>query len=466
MAGGRTFLLIGGCLIGASCASDHVQIRALAEPGATTKTGNALLDQARGQLAMGSVGLALESFRTLQQQQGDNVETFEGIAQCYAAMGRYDLTQTNLEFALAYSPNEPRLLDEMSAAMEKLGNHAQALEAREEANRLRTATAVAAISTENKLTPVGVAKTGSVTVKLPPPTQRVITAKSGTRQLVVPQIPAATKQAQEPTNPPAKAGFKSTEPVSSPNRVGPTPAPQKASAIPARTLEFSQTPSASIAMLKPRMKKATELPAASANGTSPRDPSQRPDLASLAAPLAEERQPSHSTRPDVRLEQVPHLERTSRGEVALVTGVPQAKWSRIDIAETRAHPRTSSPTAQQGDPLHPPAAKALAMTSLKWVPLKGSDIGNVQLLNAAHRQGLAANMRTTLLTRGWRKIKIGTASVVRARTVVLYGKDRTRLAYRLAAQFKCKTKKITGLRNVIVLLGRDAIRVQSPSARA
>jgi hypothetical protein len=101
------------------------------------------------------------------------------------------------------------------------------------------------------------------------------------------------------------------------------------------------------------------------------------------------------------------------------------------------------------------------------MPLRyASPPANVRLLNAARSEGLAARMRVALVDRGWRKVRIGNAKTVRQRSVVLYSSGRAALAKRLAAHFGCKAVKSQAVASVVVLLGRDAIRYRSTSARA
>src|SRR5438105_2640686 len=116
MARGGRFLLLGGSLAAASCTMDHnVHVRPIANADAKMKFSGGLLNEARGQLALGNVGLALETFRTLQREQTDSADAFAGIAACYAAMGRYDLARLNYELALAYAPEDPRLLTALAS---------------------------------------------------------------------------------------------------------------------------------------------------------------------------------------------------------------------------------------------------------------------------------------------------------------------------------------------------------------
>ena len=105
--------------------------------------------------------------------------------------------------------------------------------------------------------------------------------------------------------------------------------------------------------------------------------------------------------------------------------------------------------------------------NFQWVPLKyASATDNIQLLNAARSQSLAAHVRLALLSRGWRKIGIGNAPVIRQRSLVLYSPARVRVARRLAAQFHCKAVQTRGIKSVLVLLGRDAALARRSTERA
>ena len=83
---------------------------------------------------------------------------------------------------------------------------------------------------------------------------------------------------------------------------------------------------------------------------------------------------------------------------------------------------------------------------------------NIRVLNAAQRQGLAAGARTVLLDRGWRKIEIGNAGVVRERSLVLYPMSKQTLGRSLAAQFGFRARASSETKTLVVLLGRDALR--------
>jgi hypothetical protein len=161
-----------------------------------------------------------------------------------------------------------------------------------------------------------------------------------------------------------------------------------------------------------------------------------------------------------RNEAGPYLERIAPGEVALVTTGGPIWQAQLTPRTAQAQTALRSTRPQRGTNL------AMA-TPVRWLPL--GNVGGrptIQLLNAARSQGLAANTRTALLDRGWRKIGIGNARSVRKRSLVLYTALRTVVAHRLAAHFGCKAVRVDGADKVIVLLGRDAASRRAASSQA
>lgn len=145
----------------------------------------------------------------------------------------------------------------------------------------------------------------------------------------------------------------------------------------------------------------------------------------------------------------PRLQRLSMGEVALLTRNGPA-WRTELVARTQ-----HSVTAR----FVPLKGASAANHELRFVPLRtamAANRPNVRLLNAARRQGLAARTRETLLDRGWRKIAIGDAAQIRARSIVLYPVGRQALGKRLAGQFGFASAINRQSDEVLVLLGRDA----------
>jgi hypothetical protein len=139
----------------------------------------------------------------------------------------------------------------------------------------------------------------------------------------------------------------------------------------------------------------------------------------------------------------PSLQRLSSGEVALVTGhvTGDGGWNA---------PLTVQPQA--------PAKR------VQWIALNGASTG-IQVVNAARRQGLAAGARTVLLRRGWHGIAVATAGHIVEHSYVLYPRNRSGLARRLAAQFAIRTRVGHG-RSIVLVLGRDRLGLARPQRQA
>jgi tetratricopeptide (TPR) repeat protein len=160
MHGGFKVLVVNGCLIAAGCVTDtgKLQVRAIPDEATSLRTGSGDLAQAKALLALGSVGLALEGFRKTLRGQPSNAEAMAGIAACYAAMGRYDLAQTNYEAALAQAPQDPKLLMALGDSLAAQGKYAEAATARADAARTTAA------SSPNTSTKAAVAEPAPPTV--------------------------------------------------------------------------------------------------------------------------------------------------------------------------------------------------------------------------------------------------------------------------------------------------------------
>ena len=118
-------------------------------------------------------------------------------------------------------------------------------------------------------------------------------------------------------------------------------------------------------------------------------------------------------------ERHPRLERLSFGEVALVTG-DGPRWKRIESPK-------------------------LAMKSPE-----------LRVLNAARVSKLAARTRSYLHKLGWGEVVIGDAAIARSRSLILYPQGKRAEASRLSASLGFATAKRESVRQVTVLLGRDA----------
>lgn len=172
MNGGVKSLLLVASLAAAGCVAEPgtVEVRPIADPGSKLRPGDGLLADAKGQFALGNVGLALEGFRKAARERPDSAEALAGMALCYDAMGRYDLAQTKYEAALALAPRNPALLTGLAASLDRQGNRQAAAEVRNEIAVLAAASAVLdqAVA-EVEPAPPTLAPAQSVTVSLPPP---------------------------------------------------------------------------------------------------------------------------------------------------------------------------------------------------------------------------------------------------------------------------------------------------------
>lgn len=88
--------------------------------------------EATGQLALGNVALALESYRKAVREEPASVEALTGMAVCYDVMGRYDLSRRHYEEALALAPANSHLLGMFAASLLQQGRSDEAAAVRRE----------------------------------------------------------------------------------------------------------------------------------------------------------------------------------------------------------------------------------------------------------------------------------------------------------------------------------------------
>ena len=450
MKGGVKSLLVAASFAAASCAAgpDAVEVRAIKDPGSKLRQGADGLADARGQLAIGNTGLALEGFRKVARQYPDNAEAVAGMAAAYEAMGRYDLAETQYEAALALAPRNPAILMALAAVLDRLGRASDAAGVRGEVAQLASAAAAldqTPADDEPQPAAMAAAQTvsaplpaASVTVALPPP------------QLAAPAAVAVAGRA------PAERLRSATELRAQEIAVRETPAAHRVTVkLPAPRLAERAAISLGSAPLAVRALTLDQRAALNAD-LSPDLPAPRlgeraaVSLRAAPLPVRSERLEQHAQlaidlsrevpaprlgeRAAVNLNaaEAPRLERMSLGEVALLTGSGPV-WRGQVVARTPQK------------------------LTVRWVPLATAAVRpRIRLLNAARWQGLAARNRSYLLDRGWRKIQIGDARQVRERSVVLYPLAHAATGRRLAAQFGCRAQPVKGAGDLLVLLGRDA----------
>jgi hypothetical protein len=463
--GGRAALLatvaLGGCV-----STSGVKVRAIADPISALRQGDDLA-VARGQLALNNVGLALEAFRKAQRARPSDPAPLVGLADCYAVMGRLDLAQSNFEAALALAPRDASLLYGLARVFDLQGQPDRAAQVRLEAQQdAAVAAPVASASVTVPLPPARpAAPARAVAASTPPqPTASVTVMLPPARPAVQPvQLAAVTATPPQPT---AQAAAVPPPPAADPvdvaalpiarerdlsiNVAMETPSAAVTVATQAPLLQQAQPITLEVPVAAPAPPRAPEPPmevAVAAAATPVLTKIQAAELGSLAPEVAMDAppppEPREQPRPmnDVLPAQppAPRLVRLSPGEVALVT-TSQPGWTAKSTAKGSAK-----------------GTKMAAVATVRWVPLSQPEgRPNVQVLNAARSQGIAASARSVLTDRGWRRIAIGDAPAVRQTSVVLYPKERAKLGRSLARQFGIKARMVAG-KTLVVLLGRDKV---------
>ncbi|HEX6072786.1 MAG TPA: LytR C-terminal domain-containing protein [Sphingomicrobium sp.] len=297
MTGGIKVLLATAALATAGCAeTGELNIRAVADPlTKAVKPGNPMIDEARGLLALGNVGLAIEAYRKVLRSQPGNIEALAGLAECYDRMGRHDLSRMKYEAALAVAPRNPILLRTFAASLERQGRMAEGKALRAEADQDESAAAVASVG----LAPGVTAPTREVAIVAATP---------------VAAAPAVPTPATAVSTPPARIAAAPAPAVSTPPaRIAPTPAPA-APVLPIRIAQQANGPAA-----------------------------VAPSIGSITVKLPPASAPKAEAAP---VRQGPRLERLSLVEVELVTS-DQPRW------KTELVHRTALSTTVRFVPLAP-----------------------------------------------------------------------------------------------------------------
>jgi tetratricopeptide (TPR) repeat protein len=118
-------LLVGAALNGGCASNPAVEVRAVNMPARRPAAGDEVA-LARASLAMNNVGLALQQFRQALRAHPGSTDALSGMALCYDAMGRVDLSRRYYEEALALAPADTRLLRGYANALARHGAVAEA----------------------------------------------------------------------------------------------------------------------------------------------------------------------------------------------------------------------------------------------------------------------------------------------------------------------------------------------------
>lgn len=487
-----------------------LEIRSIATPlAAGQRPVPFRIAEARGQFALGNVALALEAFRMALREDPSSVDAMSGVAACYDRMARFDLSRRHYEAALAIAPADPKLLTAFAASLDLQGRSAEAASVRNEvAQRLALATATPARQTA-AVVPMAVRRADAGTAArrapeqaptravrptrlaertapavttpaparpvriatAPPPASRPArTAAAAIGRSVTISLPPAQPATAEPPAQSAKidppAQLARIDPPARPAartevRAAPPPARPAVEAMPAEPAiqaaapvalpPVVEAPPARLAVanavtlaLRPAVP-ATAAPTApvAAPQVTITLPPARPAAAAAppATPAVEEPVRMARAEPVAAKETEaaktgPRIERTSLLEVALITA-PEPKWRALTVRRTQRS------------------------ATVRFVPERHASLSltGIRILNAARVNRLAARTRSYLVGRGWTPMRIGNAQTVRARSVILYPPERRRTAQRLSAQFGFVIAQRPGVRQITVLLGRDAVHL-------
>lgn len=132
----RTLMISAAAALGLSaCASHKLEIREVGQAHRDLSDGTSDGRVALGltQLAMGNVGLALETFRRASREDPQSYRALQGLAECYLQLGKPALARRSLEQALALRPDVPELYRALAAAAQGEGKPAEAAALRREA---------------------------------------------------------------------------------------------------------------------------------------------------------------------------------------------------------------------------------------------------------------------------------------------------------------------------------------------
>ena len=135
MKRGGKFLVSTTMLAVAGCGGQQGKLEIRSTPTPLAQGQRAVpyrIAEARGQLALGNVALALEAFRLAQREDPNSADALVGIATCYDQMGRFDLSRRNYEAALALAPSSTEILGALASSLQLQGRTEEALGVRQE----------------------------------------------------------------------------------------------------------------------------------------------------------------------------------------------------------------------------------------------------------------------------------------------------------------------------------------------
>ncbi|WP_309662579.1 LytR C-terminal domain-containing protein [Sphingomonas sp.] len=450
----------GGKIIGtaamlsvAACGGQQgkLEIRPIKAPlAAGSKAVPFRIAEARGQLALGNVALALEAFRMALREDPESIDAMAGVGACYDQMARFDLSRRNYEAALAIAPGNTQVLTALAGSLDMQGRAIEAASVRQE---VKDRIALAAQDSAPPPVPATVLATAPAPIVpvgpaiRPVPAPQFAAASQPIPTPAVPTVPARVVQVAAiakitPVIPAAKPAIGRSVTV-----ILPPARPMAAAPMPVSTAK----PSTAVAMVPAQVERATLQPVAAVETAAKSSPSNKvtqplpaaiPVQVAVESAVIKARVERDMAKLNERVTSGPRIERLSLREVELVTATaPQ--WHALTVGRTQRS------------------------ATVRFIPLRQAALrpAGVRVLNAARVDRLAARTRIYLADRGWRAVSIGDAPAVRMRSIILYPANRRRVAERLSVQFGFAIAQRAGARQVTILLGRDAARDSALRAR-
>ncbi len=96
-------------------------------PGTVPQTGSDAFQRGRGLLVLGDVPAALAAFRQAMLSDPQSTAALNGIAVCYDRLGRYDISRSYYEAALAIDPNSAVILNNFGYSLYLQGDYQTAI---------------------------------------------------------------------------------------------------------------------------------------------------------------------------------------------------------------------------------------------------------------------------------------------------------------------------------------------------
>ena len=492
----------------AACTGPQVEVREIASPIHQGDMAVAdRLAEAAGQMRLGNVGLAIESYRKALRTSPRSALAHVGIAGAYDRMGRYDLSLDHYQVALALRPDDPRMYAALAGSLKAQGRPVDAArvmaeakaramqgqealaEARAPAEFLGPPSAPELVAGSLNIVPKPIsaeAVTKGVTVRLPKPrlvqgpdaplvTADNLVAPSGAEMPVVnlvtlapqavpssglrpdaPQVEAGAVRLAAGAMPTVELRTIEREPriEDLPRRSGVSRPELVAAPIVPQDVKLEAPAVATLTAPAPEVNMMPAPKLAMAASPLPFvDAGPAPIARDVPLMLAEAREPTPA-QPAVMLS-APKPDRSNRSMPPAIK--PQsARLERLTNGEvalvTTAKPAWESRPAYQSRVVE----RTPTRTTVQFTRAR-VETSPVMLIAAGGEVRLAERAREQLVSDGIRVAETGRSPTARARSVLFYPKGREEDAKALVARFGFRIAAQVGPVEVMTLhLGKDA----------